>query len=71
MKVTVTEQGLLVPKEFLEGIRAVEIRRENNQIILTPALEDDPIWDLGSEPISLGIVDAASHHDRYLYGSTQ
>jgi hypothetical protein len=64
MKVNVTEQGLLIPKEFLEGIRAVEIRRENDQIILTSTVADDPIWGLGSEPISLGIADAAEKHDR-------
>ncbi|MDX2100236.1 MAG: DUF2281 domain-containing protein [Leptolyngbyaceae cyanobacterium bins.59] len=29
--------------------------------------EVDPIWDLGSEPIQLGISDAAENHDRYLY----
>ena len=35
MRVNVTEQGLVIPKEFLEGVQSVEIRRENNQIILT------------------------------------
>jgi antitoxin ParD1/3/4 len=29
----------------------------------------DPIWDLGSEPINLGIADAAENHDAYLYSS--
>ena len=71
MQVNVTEQGLLIPKEFLEGIRAVEIRRENDQIILIPTELDDPIWGLGSEPISLGITDAAENHDRYIYGQIQ
>jgi virulence-associated protein VagC len=69
MRVNVTEQGLIIPKELLTGIHAVEIRRENDQIILTPTAEDDPIWGLGSEPITLGIPDAAENHDRYLYGS--
>ncbi|GEM_PF-596166 len=71
MKVKVTQRGLLIPKELLEGVRSVEIRRENNQIILTPIVEDDPIWGLGSDPIRLGIADAAENHDRYLYGSMQ
>ncbi len=53
MKVKVTEQGLVIPKEFLTGIQAVEIHREKNQIVLTPTAEDDPIWGLGSEPITL------------------
>ncbi len=69
MRLKVTEKGVVIPKEFLEGIQAVEIRRENDQIILTPTAEEDPIWGLGAEPTSLGISDAAENHDRYLYGS--
>jgi|688.fasta_scaffold31926_8 virulence-associated protein VagC len=68
MKVNVTDQGLIIPKEFLVGITSVEVRREEDQIILTPVLEDDPIWGLGSDPIELGISDAAENHDQYLYG---
>jgi virulence-associated protein VagC len=68
MKVNVTDQGLIIPKEFLVGITSVEVRREEDQIILTPVLEDDPIWGLGSDPIELGISDAAENHDHYLYG---
>ena len=68
MKVNVTDQGLIIPKEFLVGITSVEVHREEDQIILTPVLEDDPIWGLGSDPIELGISDAAENHDQYLYG---
>ncbi|MFM7471587.1 MAG: hypothetical protein ACKO5P_08790 [Nodosilinea sp.] len=68
MKVNVTDQGLIIPKEFLVGITSVEVRREEDQIILTPVLEDDPIWGLGSDPIELGISDATENHDHYLYG---
>jgi virulence-associated protein VagC len=59
MKVKVTEQGLVIPKEFLTGIKAVEVHRENNQIVLTPTTEDDSIWALESEPITLGTPNAA------------
>ena len=69
MRLKVTEKGVVIPKEFFEGIQAVEIRRENDQIILTSATEDDPIWGLGAEPIRLGISDAAENHDHYLYHS--
>lgn len=31
----------------------------------------DPIWELGAEPITLGISDAAENHDAYLYGNDQ
>jgi hypothetical protein len=43
----------VIPKEFLEGIQAVEIWRENDQIILTSAVEDDSIQRLGSETLSI------------------
>ena len=69
MRIPVTEEGLVIPKELLAGIKVVEVHREKDQIILTSALEEDPIWDLGSDPISLGLEDAAVNHDRYLYGS--
>jgi virulence-associated protein VagC len=39
MRVNVTEQGLIIPKEFLAGIQSVEIRRDHDQIILTPTVE--------------------------------
>jgi hypothetical protein len=54
MKVKVTEQGLTIPKEWLEGIQEVEVRIENHQIVLVPTVvipprevptvEPDPIW---------------------------
>ncbi len=69
MKVKVTEQGLLIPKELLEGFQEFEVQKENHQIVLTPTEEPDPIWQLGSNPISLGITDASENHDRYLYDS--
>jgi hypothetical protein len=39
MRVNVTEQGLVIPKEFLTEIQAVEIRRDRDQIILTSSAE--------------------------------
>ncbi|WP_193197061.1 hypothetical protein [Nostoc sp. MG11] len=41
---------------------------QKNGETLSPS-QADPIWDLGSEPISLGITDAAENHDFYIYGS--
>jgi Protein of unknown function (DUF2281) len=42
MRVNVTEQGLIIPKEFLTGIQAVEIRRDPDHISLTPSAETAP-----------------------------
>jgi len=66
MKTKVTEQGVLVPKKFLKGIKEVEIRKDNNVILVVPVMED-PILALGSQPIADEIRDASEHHDAYLY----
>ena len=66
MKTKVTVQGVLVPKKFLKGIKEVEIRKDNNVILVVPVTED-PILALGSQPIADEIRDASEHHDAYLY----
>ncbi|HKZ84883.1 MAG TPA: hypothetical protein VJ793_14610 [Anaerolineae bacterium] len=64
----VTEQGVLVPKQFLEGIDQVEIRKEQNVILLVPVSEADPILEFGKHPITIELDDASINHDHYLYG---
>ncbi len=66
MKVTVTEQGILVPKSLLEGIQEVEIRKQNGTIVIVPIVQEDPIFQLGKDPISDTVTDASVNHDRYL-----
>ena len=36
-------------------------------IIVVPVQGDDPVLDLGKQPISLDVEDASLNHDRYLY----
>lgn len=68
MKINVTEQGALIPKEFLVGVKEVEIRRENNLLIIFPTIkEEDPMWGLGEDPISLEVADDSENCDAYLY----
>lgn len=69
MKATVTEQGLLIPKQLLEGIQEVEIRKQNDVIVIVPIAKADPILQLGLDPIVDTVNDASVNHDRYLYGS--
>lgn len=66
MKTKVTEQGVLVPKKFLKGIKEVEIRKDNQVILVVPVTED-PIFALGSQPIADETTDASEHHDAYIY----
>jgi hypothetical protein len=63
MKVKVTEDGVLIPKNFLEGVTDVEIRKENGLILVVP-LADDPILQLGSQPVE--DEDAVGNHDLYV-----
>lgn len=59
MKAKVTEQGLLIPKQFLEGIQEVELRKQQGLLLIVPIVNDDPILQLGREPI-VDTVDDAS-----------
>lgn len=69
MKAKVTKRGLIIPKEMLQGAEEVEIRREDQRIVILPVIKDDPILNLGKRPVECGVSDASEHHDRYLYGS--
>ena len=67
MRTEVTEEGLLIPKKFLEGIKEVEIRKENDLILIIPVPFEDPIYQLGQNPITDDITDASVNHDKYIY----
>ncbi len=67
MKTKVTEQGVLVPKKYFKGIEEVEIRKENNSVVVVP-MTDDPILQLGRRPVSDNVEDASENHDQYIYG---
>ncbi len=67
MRAKVTDNGVLIPRMWLEGIDEVEIHNEQSVIIVVPVKRDDPILDLGRQPIILEVDDAAFNHDRYLY----
>ena len=69
MKVTVTEQGLVIPKRLLEGMGEVEIRKHRKVLVIKPTSGEDPILKLGTEPVLDTIEDASANHDRYLYCS--
>lgn len=71
MKVKVTEQGVVIPKELLEGAEEVEICQENGLILIKPTLMRDPILGLGKNPVVGGITDASEGHDQYIYDSAQ
>lgn len=67
MRSKVTENGVLIPKMWLEDIDEVEIQKTQNMIIVSPVQTDDPILNLGKQPICLDVEDASINHDRYIY----
>lgn len=69
MKLRVTEQGLVIPKELLEGIEEVDIQQQNGLILLVPTTRQDPILGLGISPVECNAPDASENHDGYIYGS--
>ncbi len=66
MKARVTEDGVVIPKAWLEGVEAVEIRRQEDGILVVP-LRADPILQLGTQPLEDDATDASENHDAYLY----
>ena len=66
MKAKVTEKGVLVPKKYFKGIEEVEIRKEDDLVMVVPITED-PILQLGKRPIFDDIKDASENHDKYIY----
>ncbi|MFN6502088.1 MAG: hypothetical protein RMX65_034565 [Nostoc sp. DedQUE01] len=68
MKLTATEEGLLIPKELLGENQEFEIIQENGKII-TSIKQTSSIWDLGSNPVECDVTDGAINHDRYLYNA--
>ena len=69
MKVKVTEKGVLIPRKFLKGVKEVEVRRQNGLIVIVPVGTQDSIFDIGKNPVKLGLKDASVNHDKYIYGS--
>ena len=68
MKAKVTKRGVLIPRDLLEGVEEVEIRKEDGVILVVPIAREDPIWGLGKNPVKGGLPDASENHDRYIYG---
>jgi virulence-associated protein VagC len=67
MKVKVTEQGVTIPKQMLEGAQEVDIRQEEGRVVVEPIQAEDPIFGLGRAPVTCDVSDASTQHDRYLY----
>lgn len=82
IKATVTNEGLLIPKDVAERAlgqsREVEIREEPGRLVIAVASDtvetavsrttrEDPIVTLGKSPVHTGGLHGSTDHDRYLY----
>ena len=67
MKARVTEEGVVIPKKFLKGIKEVEIRQEGEIVVVLPKAEEDALFRLGKNPVPCNAPDASENLDDYLY----
>ena len=66
MKAKVDTDGIRVPKELLNGLNEVEIRREDDVVVIFPHSSKDPVFSLGRDPVTVDVTDASVNLDRYL-----
>ena len=57
MRTKVTENGVLIPKGWLEGIDEVDIQKTQNMILVVPVQADDPILNQGGGKESVPAFD--------------
>lgn len=65
MKAKVTNEGVQIPKSLLEGVKEVEIKKENGLILVLP-LADESTLKRGSQPVEDEAGDAAENHSQYI-----
>lgn len=71
MKVKVTKEGVMIPRELLVGFDEfdeADVIRENGRIVVIPKVKSAPIFEFGKHPVRSGIRDASVNLDHYIYG---
>ncbi len=66
MKIKVTDKGIVIPKRLLEGVKEVEILKQLNLLLVFPVTDEDPIYQLGVDPLTGEIDGASINHDEYI-----
>lgn len=67
MRTQVTENGVTIPRSMLEGVDEVEIKQQGTRIVVTPVLDEDPIFRFGKNPVQDTITDGSVDADKYIY----
>lgn len=63
----VTEQGLLLTPDLLQGAKEVQIWEESGKLVIVLDPTADPILQLADNPVTVPEDDASVNHDRYIY----
>jgi hypothetical protein len=65
MRAKITAEGVLVPKEWFGNAKEVEILAEDGRVVLVALT--DPIFKLGTRPVTTGVKDGSEALDEHLY----
>ncbi len=68
MRIAVTNQGVVIPRDWFPDVEDVEVEKTMDAVIVRPNIAHDPIIELGKNPVDCGISDGSEQHDRYVCG---
>ncbi|MFH1077058.1 MAG: hypothetical protein V1753_09570 [Pseudomonadota bacterium] len=68
MRIAVTDQGVVIPRDWFPDVEEVEVEKARDAVVVRHSLAHDPILELGKNPVDCSINDGSEHHDNYLYG---
>lgn len=84
MRTKVTTAGVIIPRQWFAGIEEVEIRREKDQVVITPVADaapvsSKPIWEefaevlggISASALSKLPADGSMRHDYYIGGARE
>jgi hypothetical protein len=66
MKAAVTDQGVVIPRELLDGWTEVVIERKGDRVEVTAVGAVDAVLGLGRNPVKCGVTDGSTNHDDYV-----
>lgn len=65
-KTLVPDEPVTLPENTPLRI-TIEVEQPKTKQITGPKVKRRAIWELGKNPVSLGITDASVNHDKYIY----
>jgi hypothetical protein len=59
MRINVTDQGVLIPRDWFPDVEAVDVEKTRDAVVVRPNLVRDPILEQGKNPVDCGISDGS------------